>query len=310
MTSHELRRAAAGAEGPTGGWIVDKPAGPTSHDLVAGARRALATRRVGHAGTLDPEATGVLVVLVGEATKLAPYATGHTKEYVVRIRFGVGTDTLDAAGRVVATRELAASFLSEVDLGGAIAAERGRTAQLPPDFSAVSVGGVRAHRAARAGERLQLTARPISLERLELVAIDGLELDLRLTVSKGYYVRALARDLGERLGAPAHVASLRRIASGPFRVEEAISWPPAGPPPLIPLGRLAALALPVAVLTEPAVARARAGQRLTPAEFVEPPADGTAAWFGASGELVAIGERVGDLCRVVRGFSAGGGVPR
>ncbi|MCC6214062.1 MAG: tRNA pseudouridine(55) synthase TruB [Polyangiaceae bacterium] len=291
---------------PCGGWVVDKPAGPTSHDIVAGTRRALHTRRVGHAGTLDPAATGVLLVLVGEATKLAPYLTGHSKEYAVRVRFGVATDTLDAAGAIVETSDLPATWLDSVDLDAALAGERARTAQVPPDFSAVRVGGVRAHRAARAGEPLALGARAVTVYGLELVGSAGLEVDLLVTASKGYYVRALARDLGARLGAPAHVVTLRRLASGPFGLAEAIAWPPVGAPPLLPLAALAARALPSARLVADAVARARDGKRLVAADFEVAPPPGAAAWTSGDGQLVAIGEATPDGYRVLRGFTAAG----
>ncbi len=197
---------------------VDKPAGCTSHDVVARVRRALSERRVGHAGTLDPLATGVMVVGVGCATRLLGMLTLDTKRYVAQIAFGAETSTDDAEGevtRLVApARELSDPARARTALAGLLGARE----QVPPAYSAISVDGVRSYRRARAGEAVELAARPIEVFEAELLGIEQREgapvWTVALTVSKGTYIRALARDLGRELGSAAHLAGLRRTASG------------------------------------------------------------------------------------------------
>jgi tRNA pseudouridine55 synthase len=341
--------------------VVDKPRGPTSHDVVARLRRALGTRRVGHAGTLDPMASGVLVVLAGEATKLAPYLTASDKRYEARVVLGMGTDTLDADGEVTDARPIPGWLEVELSrladrrapeddalaalapgVAAALAAERAREAQAPPAHSAIKVQGRRSYALARAGQGVDLSPRPVRVRALRLVQVlaepelmralppsrsagslppaeagSYPTLDLELEVSKGYYVRALARDLGARLGVPAHIADLRRTASGAFTLARAIS-PDAGPEALrralVPLGQAAALALPAARLTEAGARRAHLGQPLRLEDFTAPPPragadeEAISAWLAPNGRLVAVGrvqpgpggEPIGT---VVRGFS-------
>ena len=197
---------------------VDKPVGCTSHDVVARVRRALSERRVGHAGTLDPLASGVMVVGVGQATRLLGRVTLDTKSYIADIAFGCETNTDDAEGeptRVVAPE---AKLLDESIARGAVAASVGPQQQVPPAFSAISVNGVRAYRRAREGEDVELPARDVTVYAADLIAVgevDGAPVwTVAYTVSKGTYIRALARDLGRAVGGAAHVASLRRTASG------------------------------------------------------------------------------------------------
>lgn len=298
---------------PCGVVAVDKPAGMTSHDVVARARRLLGTRRVGHAGTLDPMATGVLVLLVGEATKLGPYLTAHGKRYEARVAFGVGTDTLDREGTPVAQGEVDAALREEIALGSgpriaaALAAEGARTAQIPPAYSAIQVNGQRSYDRARAGVAVELAPREVSLLAVRVLgggvpaAPELPFLDLDLEVSKGYYVRSLARDLGERLGAPAHLAALRRTASGPFRIDAVATLEAeAMRRALVPLDEAARAALPVARLTEAGVLRTRRGQRLDDADFQAPPPAEPAAWLDENGRLVAIGAGLA----ILRGFMA------
>ena len=323
------------SDGPSGVVAVDKPGGMTSHDVVARARRLLQTRKIGHAGTLDPMATGVLVLLVGEATKLGPYLTAHRKRYVARVAFGVGTDTLDREGKTTATGEVPGWLREEIgratataagtllpnrarqqaDLGnavpgtatatgmarveGAILAEMARREQVPPAYSAIQVDGRRSYDRARAGEVVELAARAVEVLALRVVGggvPEGAELpflEIELEVSKGYYVRSLARDLGERLGVPAHLTALRRTASGPFVIEGAVRLEAeAMAAGLTPLDEAARAALPSGRLTEEGALRARRGQRLGPEDFTElSPADEAAGWFDARGRLVAIGTR-------------------
>lgn len=203
---------------------VDKPAGMTSHDVVSVVRRATGERRVGHAGTLDPMATGLLVVLVGPATRLAPWLTTAEKTYEATIVFGSRTDTDDAEGDVIATAAVPAVLADPRVAEEHVRALEREHMQVPPAFSAIKVGGVVAHRAARAGTSLELEPRPIRVFRARLLGVtEGppLAWDVELTVSKGTYIRALARDLGANLGTEAHLGALRRTASGTLSLEQA-----------------------------------------------------------------------------------------
>jgi len=196
--------------------LVDKPAGMTSHDVVAIVRRATGEGRVGHAGTLDPMATGLLVVLVGPYTRLEPYLSGARKSYRARILFGAETDTDDAEGAVVRTAPVADAVRDPAFAAVMLAATTGHSMQMPPAYSAIKVGGRVAHRAARAGEALELAQRPIEVYEATLVSVDPVtpSWDVDYEVSKGTYVRALARDLGRSCGTAAHLGALRRTASG------------------------------------------------------------------------------------------------
>lgn len=204
--------------------LVDKPAGGTSHDVVLAARRATGEPRIGHAGTLDPFATGLLVLLLGRATRLLPYMSGEPKVYVGTIRFGAETDTDDLAGVEIR----AAAPPTAADVAAAIPALTGQISQLPPAYSAKRVRGRRAHAAARAGEPLALAPVDVRVDRWELLGWRrglpaGDELDVRITCGGGTYIRALARDLGRLTGSAAHLSALRRTRSGPFDVADAAS---------------------------------------------------------------------------------------
>ena len=303
--------------GPSGVLVVDKPRGPTSHDVVGRVRRALQTREVGHAGTLDPMATGVLVVAVGDATRLVPWLVDGTKTYTATVALGVETDTLDAQGRVSGRVEPSPALAQALAawrsgdapplLEAALAAERARTEQMPPAFSAIHQGGERAYAKARRGpEEVILAPRPVSVRRLEVVACSAAELTVVVSVSTGYYVRALARDLAGALGTVGHLTALRRTAAGGFTVEEAVVVEGASPEAL--RGRLLAPAvavartLPVATLSAPGVVDARHGRRVA-AEHLSAGCSGPAGWLDAEGALVAIGEVDPDgMGRVLRGF--------
>jgi tRNA pseudouridine55 synthase len=288
---------------PHGVLVVDKPVGPTSHDVVAQARRLFGIREVGHAGTLDPGASGVLVLLLGEATKLSQYLTAQDKRYLATIEFGRATDTWDAQGKTVQTATLVPGQLDPYRVEHALEAERMRTAQTPPLFSAIQIGGVRAHRASRRGVPVTLGPRSVSVQSLELVSCSEQQVSVRLTVSKGYYVRSLAHDLGQRMGAPALLAQLRRVASGPFSLDDAVAWPPAAPPALLGMADAARRSLPTAELTERGRGRALHGQSLTDSDFLSAPPQALSAWLSQSGELVALGQASGSTTyQVVRGF--------
>lgn len=301
-----------------GVWVIDKPSGPTSHDVVAQARRYLGTPRVGHAGTLDPLATGVLVLLVGEATKLSDVATRDDKAYRAEVRFGLGTSSHDVCGETVEERALSPGWLNEQKLEAALDIERRRTLQVPPAVSAIKVAGQRSYRLARRGAPPALEPRAIEVRSITLLRHepdpDGRDTaELELCVTKGYYVRALARDLGEALGAPAHLWSLRRLRSGGFGIEEASRWPLLGEPQLIALRDALPRLLPTLELTSRGVARARQGKALSPDDFQSAPegphgAARVVAWTDATGSPVALGRREGDVYRVQRGFAADAGV--
>lgn len=290
--------------------ILDKPSGPTSHDVVSGVRRVYQTRSVGHAGTLDPMATGVLVVLLGEATKLSSYLTRDDKSYRATVSFGKSTHTLDAEGEVDRSLDLPEDWAEQnlPRIETALVAERARTEQIPPSVSAIQVGGERAHRAARRGEPLVLEARPVFVERLRLLEARGREVTLELDVQKGYYVRSLARDLGEALGVPAHLSVLRRLSSGAFRLDSAHAWPLAAPVPLLSLENAARIALPIAELAgDASVKKTRAGQPLALDDFRVAPVDaGVSGWLSPAGRLIALGEMRDGKPTVVRGFKPEG----
>jgi tRNA pseudouridine55 synthase len=204
------------------GWlVVDKPAGMTSTSVVNKARWAFDARKAGHAGTLDPEATGVLAVALGEATKTVPFITDALKCYRFSVRLGVATTTDDAEGEVIATSE---ARPTDDAVRAALEPFRGEIMQVPPQFSAVKVDGMRAYALARAGEELELAARPLWVESLEMIARpDADTVELEMVCGKGGYVRAIARDLGAALGCHGHVTWLRREWSGPFNAADGVT---------------------------------------------------------------------------------------
>jgi tRNA pseudouridine55 synthase len=237
--------------------VCDKPGGMTSHDVVARVRRLAGQRRVGHGGTLDPPATGVLVLALGRATRLLPFLPTEPKRYRATITFGAGTDTLDAAGTVTATAD--ATGVDEAGLRAALARFVGPQQQVPPMVSAIKVAGERLYAKARRGEQVERAPRPIVIHALELLELVGGERPLatvEVVCSGGTYVRSLAADLGRALGTLAHLAGLRRTAVGRFTEADAHPLEDLAEP-----GRLAAAVL------DPAAAMASTATRaLTPAE--------------------------------------------
>ncbi|RZI95898.1 MAG: tRNA pseudouridine(55) synthase TruB [Microbacterium sp.] len=214
---------------PRGVLLVDKPGGVTSHDIVARARRALGTRKIGHAGTLDPMATGLLILGVGPATRLLTYIVGLDKTYEATVRLGVSTDSDDADGTVTAQAgpaDLAA--VADAAIADGISALTGRISQVPSTVSAIKVGGKRAYDLARAGEDVKLKARDVTVSRFDVLGVrrtpagDAIDLDVVVDCSSGTYIRALARDLGAALGVGGHLTALRRTRIGPFRVDDAV----------------------------------------------------------------------------------------
>lgn len=201
---------------------VDKPRGPTSHDVVAVARRALGVRRIGHTGTLDPFASGLLLLCVGEATRLAEFLTGMDKTYEATLRLGVSTTSGDLDGAVISTCE-AWRDVSMAALESALGAFRGPLEQIPPNLSAKKVGGVPAHRRVRRGEEVVLRSQAVTVHELDLQGFEPPEVRLRIRCSSGTYVRSLARDLGDALLVGAHLTELRRTGIGGFGLDPALS---------------------------------------------------------------------------------------
>jgi tRNA pseudouridine55 synthase len=204
------------------GWLViDKPAGMTSTAVVNKVRWALQARKAGHAGTLDPEATGVLAVALGEATKTVPYVTEALKAYEFTVRLGQATNTDDAEGEVIAESD---QRPSDDEIKSALSAFIGDIEQVPPQFSAVKIDGERAYKRARDGERMEIDPRPLYVDSVLLTdRPDRDHVTLEMVCGKGGYVRSIARDLGEALGCHGHVRALRRIWSGPFDAEDGLS---------------------------------------------------------------------------------------
>lgn len=204
------------------GWlIIDKPAGITSNAVVNKVRWAFDAKKAGHAGTLDPEATGVLAIALGEATKTVPYITDAQKAYRFTVRLGQATNTDDTEGEVIASSD---ARPTDDEIRAALPQFTGDIMQIPPQFSAVKIDGERAYKLARAGEEVEIKARPLWVEELEMVERpDADHVVLEMICGKGGYVRAIARDLGAVLGCYAHVKSLRRVWSGPFEADEGIS---------------------------------------------------------------------------------------
>ena len=212
--------------------LVDKPAGMTSHDVVQRVRRVLGTRAAGHTGTLDPFATGLLVVLVGRATRLARFVETQSKTYLATGRLGIRTDSDDLTGQVVATSD-AVDRISEEQLRASLASFLGAQPQRPPRYSAKHVGGERSYAKARRGEVFELPEVTVTVRRIELVQYQSPLVTFRAEVSAGTYLRAIARDLGERLGVGAHLTGLRREAIGSLRVEDAVSLDRLSPAAII-----------------------------------------------------------------------------
>ncbi len=208
---------------PEGLLVIDKPSGPTSHDMVAKVRRATGIKRVGHAGTLDPLATGVVVVGIGRATRLLRYVQESHKEYVARVRFGIATDSLDADGREV-WRE--AMPVTEEQVALALSGFRGSIEQTPPMVSAIQIGGRRLYEMARAGEEVERQARPVEVYSIEVVGFEGGDFPLAtiaVECSKGTYVRVLADDIARTLGGRAHLEGLCRTRVGSFGLDLALA---------------------------------------------------------------------------------------
>ena len=266
--------------------LVDKPKGVTSHDVVDVVRRGLATRKVGHAGTLDPMATGLLLIGVGRATRLLRFLGGLPKTYEGSIRLGIETTTLDADGDVV--RE-AGVDVTETQVGDAMRALVGESLQRPPAYSAVKVGGRKLYEAAREGEHLEAEPRPIRVDAFDLVSYEAPDVTFRVTCSGGTYVRVLASDVGAALSCGAHLIALRRTAIGPYLVDDAVAPDRAGEP--LPLDA-AVGHLPRLDLDADEAVAASHGRPLGPAGLTGP-----YGVFGPDGLLIGVYEDDGPRAR-------------
>ncbi len=282
--------------------VVDKPAGITSHGVVARVRRLVGTRKVGHAGTLDPMATGVLVLGVDRATRLLGHLMLTEKGYDATIRLGVATTTDDAEGEVVAS--VGASHLDEATVRAALAAFVGDIEQVPTAVSAIKVDGKRAYQRVRDGEEVTLAARPVTVHSLDVHEVrdagekgEHLDVDVSLRCSSGTYVRAIARDAGAALGVGGHLTALRRTAVGPYgldvsRTLEELEQDPS----VLPLADAARAAFPAVDLDATAAGHVRVGRAL------ELPLEGLTGLFDPDGEFLALYEPREDLARPVAVF--------
>jgi tRNA pseudouridine55 synthase len=276
---------------------INKPSGMTSHDVVQKVRRIAQEKRVGHTGTLDPLATGVLVLCVGKATRIAQYLEAGEKEYDAVMRLGVTTDTLDAEGRVLETKQYTPPPLQNII--DALARFRGEIMQQPPLFSAIKVGGIPSYKLARRGTAAVLTPRRVTIYRIDLAAYDDPFVRLRVRCSKGTYIRSLCADIGESLGMGAHLSNLVRTRSGRFSVENALSLEHLAEQgvekALVPLDE--ALAdFPAATVNEGDAGRVRHGN---PVAFAAPAPGqgGRIRVHDPSGNLLAIARAEGGMLR-------------
>lgn len=285
--------------------VVDKPVGPSSHDVVARVRRLAGTRRVGHTGTLDPLASGVLPLVLGRACRLAQFLTAREKTYEAEITLGLETDTYDVTGAAVDRPTGArAAWPGEAEVDEALGAFRGPQRQEPPPFSAKKVGGRRAYALARQGTPVRPPAVAVVVSRIDRLALEGPRLRVRVTCSAGFYVRSLAHDLGARLGTGGCLSALRRLRSSEFGLEHAVALADAERDP----GALAAALVPMAALlpglpglrlTGDGTRRARRGNPVGPRHVIGPVPGASAAaprvrLLDEQGELIAIAEPAGE----------------
>jgi tRNA pseudouridine55 synthase len=295
------------ADVPPGILLVDKAGGMTSHDVVARARRALSVRKVGHAGTLDPMATGLLLLGVGSATRLLGHLGGHDKTYEATVRLGQATVTDDREGEVMTS--VPAGHLDDDTVRAALTAQTGPLRQVPSSVSAVKVAGRRSYDRVRAGETVELEPRSVTVHRLEVHRIDRptpdlVDVELTVECTAGTYIRAIARDAGAALGVGGHLTALRRTASGPFLVADAATVEDAaaalvagGGAGFLALTEAAVRVFPERTLTDPEAVALGYGQRI--------PATGRAGLVAATapdGRLVALVEDAAETARVAVGF--------
>lgn len=270
--------------------VIDKPAGMTSHDVVDEVRKRLSTKKVGHAGTLDPDATGVLLIGVGRATRFLAYAQASPKRYTARARFGIETFTQDASGEVVATSD---ARVTEHQVRAVLEVFTGTIEQLPPMVSAVKVGGERLYKKARRGEEVERAARTVRVERVELISFDAAAQTAELDVlcSAGTYVRTLIHDLGRALGPGAHMTALRRTETGGFTLADAVAVDGVTESALLPVTETVR-SLVTVQLDADAAADVAHGRKL-PATLAGDLGDGEAAALARGDRLLAVYRRAG-----------------
>ena len=290
-------------ESPSGLVIVDKPSGWTSHDVVARLRRTLGTRKVGHAGTLDPMATGVLVVGFGRATRLLGHLMLTEKTYAATVRLGVVTSTDDADGEVLATTPT--EHVTETDVRAAVARQVGEIDQVPSSVSAIKVDGKRAYARVREGEDVELPARRVTIHEAEAGEFrrdgDVLDFELRVRCSSGTYIRAIARDVGAALGVGGHLTALRRTAVGPFTLEDAGNNTDLDHVSAMSIDAAAGLAFPTLELDDAQATDVRFGR---PQLGLDLGSDGPVALFDPDGTFLALYEQRGRDARAVAVFAS------
>lgn len=295
-----------GAAAPVGVLPVDKPEGPTSHDVVGRVRRALKTRAVGHTGTLDPFASGLLLVCVGPATRLAEYLTGLPKTYVATMRLGAATDTDDLTGQVTGGSDDLRAVTRE-QVAAALQAQVGTIEQLPPVYSAKKVDGERMYAAARRGEAVERKPAIVTIYGIRLLGMELPDVEFEVECGAGTYIRAIARDAGELLGVGAHLRTLRRTRVGPHPVERAVPLDLLDDVDRVRAAMLSPLEavahLPRAIVDDPGIAALRHGRAL--AAGADIPANQPVALATEDGALLAIGERNGDVLQPRKVFVAG-----
>jgi tRNA pseudouridine55 synthase len=273
--------------------LVDKPVGPTSHDLVQRVRRLAGTRRVGHAGTLDPAASGLLLLGIDAATRLLTHLVGLDKTYLATIRLGTATTTDDAEGEPIGEAQTV-DAAALAGLGAAVAALTGPIDQVPSSVSAIHVAGRRAHELVRAGERVDLPARRVVVSRFDVEAVRGSDLDVVVDCSSGTYVRALARDLGAALGVGGHLTALRRTRIGPFSVDDAVRL--EAPLAVTDPATVATRLFPALPLTGEQTTALRQGKRLAVPEVADAE---TVAALAPDGRLVGLARVRGGVASVL-----------
>lgn len=269
--------------------LIDKPLGITSHDVVNGIRRRLGTKRVGHAGTLDPLGTGLLVVAVGPATRFLQYLPLEPKEYEGTIMFGKRTNTFDAEGEVVSEAPVPADLSTQVR--AAIPQFMGLIEQLPPMHSAVKVGGKPLYKYARKGEEIERQSRTIHISVLEITEEEGASIDFRLVCSGGTYVRTLADDLGRALGCGAYLARLRRTKVGRFGLDRSVPLDESSPQHLIPLSE-ALGPMPILAMSDHQTANIREGRHVM---VSDPGSPGLVALADSKGRVFSVARLLGNL---------------
>jgi len=300
---------------PTGLLIIDKPEGVTSHDVVGRVRRALGTRKVGHAGTLDPMATGVLVIGVGAATRLLGHLALHDKSYRATIRLGSATVTDDREGDVISTAEDGmVAAVSDAEVEAALDGLVGDIDQRPSSVSAIKVDGRRAYDRVRSGEAVELPPRRVTIESIIVERIargdDYVDVEVIVTCSTGTYVRAIARDTGERLGVGGHLTALRRTRVGPFGVGSALSLAEVderGAGCLQPMSAIVPSCFDVWPVTADLDRAVRLGQRI---DYAGPSVTGAVAIMGPDGQFLALAEDDAGRARYLAVFAQPSGEPR